>query len=233
MDGREVLDLLDLTLLDHEADEADLDSLCMKANEHRPAAVCVFAEHAPYVGSRLDDGVALAVVAAGFPEGSESSEEIAEAIREAVASGAEEVDCVLEPRGDEDFPDEGDLAKLIAMREASQGCILKVVVEAPLLDERSLRAITRMVLAVGADFVKSCTGKRGGCGDGTAEILAYEAHRHGLAAGGSAGVKLSGGIRSKADAERLIGIVTGQDPSLVGSQRLRIGASSLIGELVG
>ncbi|MDP6662134.1 MAG: hypothetical protein QF545_04280 [Candidatus Thalassarchaeaceae archaeon] len=233
MDARGILDLLDMTLLDREADDAALDSLCMKANEHRPAAVCVFAEHAPYVGSRLDDGVALAVVAAGFPEGSESSEEITAAIREAVASGAEEVDCVLEPREEEDFPNEEDLAKLIAMREASQGCILKVIIEAPLLDERRMRAVTRMVLAVGADFVKSCTGNRGGCSDEVAEILAYEAHRHGLAAGRSAGVKLAGGIGTKADVDRLIGIVTRQDPSMVGSQRLRIGASSLLGNLVG
>jgi deoxyribose-phosphate aldolase len=233
MDARGVLDLLDLTLLDHEADDAALDSLCKKANEHRPAAVCVFSEHAPYVGSRLDDGVALAAVAAGFPVGDVSPEEIAEAIREAVASGAEEVDCVLEPREGEGFPDEGDHARLIAMREASQGFILKVIIEAPLLDERRLRAVTRMVLAVGADFVKSCTGKRGGCSDEVAGILAYEAHRHGLATGDSSGVKLSGGIGSKADAKRLIGIVTGQDPSLVGSHRLRIGASSLLEDLVG
>ena len=102
MEARSVLDLLDLTLLDRDADEAALDALCIRANEHRPAAVCVFAEHAPYVGSRLDDGIALAAVAGGFPVGSESSEEIAEAVREAVESGAEEVDCVLEPRDDED-----------------------------------------------------------------------------------------------------------------------------------
>ena len=104
--------------------------------------------------------------------GSESSEQIAEAVREAVASGAEEVDCVLEPRDEEGFPDESDLAKLIAMREASQGGLLKVIVEAPLLDERGLRAVTRMALAVGADFVKSSTGKRGECSDAAAEILA-------------------------------------------------------------
>ena len=40
MDARSVLDLLDLTLLDHDASEADLDALCQRANTHRPAAVC-------------------------------------------------------------------------------------------------------------------------------------------------------------------------------------------------
>ena len=42
MDARGVLDILDLTLLDHDASESDLDELCKRANLHRPAAVCVF-----------------------------------------------------------------------------------------------------------------------------------------------------------------------------------------------
>ena len=72
MDARSVLDLLDLTLLDHDASEADLDALCQRANTHRPAAVCVFSEHVAYVRSRLDDGIALAAVAGGFPVGDDN-----------------------------------------------------------------------------------------------------------------------------------------------------------------
>ena len=62
-------------------------------------------------------------------------------------------------------PGQSELAMLIAMREASANCVLKVIIETPLLDEHSMRASTRMVLAAGADFVKTCTGKRGGCSD--------------------------------------------------------------------
>ena len=52
MNARGVLELLDLTLLDHDASDADLDMLCQKANEYRPAAICVFTEHVAYVKRR-------------------------------------------------------------------------------------------------------------------------------------------------------------------------------------
>ncbi len=155
MDARGVLDLLDLTLLDHNASEADLDALCERANEYRPAAVCVFSEHIAHVRTRLDDDIPVAAVAAGFPVGESDPAAVSEAIRAAVLAGAGEIDCVLEPREAEDFPHEPELAVLIAMREASAGCVLKVIIETPLLDERSMRATARMALAAGADLFKS------------------------------------------------------------------------------
>ena len=232
MDARGVLDLLDLTLLNHDASEVDLDILCQKANEHCPAAVCIFAEHVTYVKSRLDEGIPVAAVAAGFPVGESDPSAASEAIRAAVRAGADEIDCVLEPRESEDFPGESELAMLIAMREASAGCALKVIIETPLLDERSMRASARMTLAAGADFVKSCTGKRGGCSDEAAEILAFEVMRHGITMGSHPGVKLSGGISTLEDVGRLVGLVSSEDPSIKGPERLRIGASSLLDELI-
>jgi deoxyribose-phosphate aldolase len=233
MDARGMLDLLDLTLLDHAASRAELDALCERANEHRPAAVCVFSEHVAHVRSRLDDGIPVAAVAAGFPVGESDPDAASEAIHAAVLAGAAEIDCVLEPREDEDFPGEPELAMLIAMREASSGCVLKVIIETPLLDERSMRATARMALAAGADFVKSCTGKRGGCSDEAAGILAFEVMRHGVTMGSRRGIKLSGGIRTLSDVERILGSVENEDPTIKGSDRLRIGASSLLDELVG
>ena len=233
MDARGVLDLLDLTLLDRNASEADLDALCERANEYRPAAVCVFSEHIAHVRTRLDDDIPVAAVAAGFPVGESDPAAVSEAIRAAVLAGAGEIDCVLEPREAEDFPHEPELAVLIAMREASAGCVLKVIIETPLLDERSMRATARMALAAGADFVKSCTGKRGGCSDEAASILAFEVMRHGTTMGSHPGVKLSGGISTLEDVERLLRLVSSEDPSIEGPKRLRIGASSLLDELIG
>ena len=232
MDARGVLELLDLTLLDHAASDADLDMLCQKANEYRPAAICVFTEHVAYVKRRLDGGIPVAAVAAGFPVGENDPSAASEAIRAAVQVGADEIDCVLEPREGEDFPGESELAMLIAMREASAGCVLKVIIETPLLDERSMRASARMTLAAGADFVKSCTGKRGGCSNEAAEILAFEVMRHGITMGTHPGVKLSGGISTLEDVNRLLRLVDSEDPSIKGPRRLRIGASSLLDELI-
>ena len=229
MDARRTLDILDLTLLDHAASESDLDELCRLANLHRPASVCVFSQHVPYISERLD-GVAISAVAGGFPVGSNDPAQVAAAIREAVDAGADEIACVLEPSGD--VPGRAEQAMLIAMREASAERVLKVIIETPLLDERAMRACSRLVLASGADFVKTCTGKRGGCSDEAARILAFEAMRHGVTMGSEVGVKLSGGIGNLGDVERLVGIVNSEDSSIQGPDRLRIGASSLLNELV-
>ena len=232
MEPGEILDLLDLTLLDRGADEDSLEVLCGLANQHKPAAVCVFAEHGVAVRKMLGDDIAQAVVAGGFPQGSHSPDEISEAVRTAVSTGADEVDCVLEPRDDDDFPNDMELAKLIAMRESSQGLILKVIVETPLLDERKLRAVTRMALSVGADFVKTCKGKRGHCSEEAASTIAYEIGRHCLSFEGKPGLKLSGGVSSRGDAERLIALVKEQESSISGPSRLRIGSSSLLLDLI-
>ena len=152
--------------------------------------------------------------------------------KEHTIAGADEVDCVLEPRDDDDFPNDMELAKLIAMRESSQGLILKVIVETPLLDERKLRAVTRMALSVGADFVKTCTGKRGHCSEEAASTIAYEIGRHCLSFEGKPGLKLSGGVSSRGDAERLIALVKEQESSISGPSRLRIGSSSLLLDLI-
>lgn len=232
METRMILDLIDLTLLDMGASEGDLAKVCELANRHRTAAVCVFPMHAEFVRDHLEKGMSMALVAGGFPQGSDSPGEIFDAVAEAVSKGADEIDCVLEPRDDGSFPGELELAKLIAMREASQGRILKVILETPLLGERQLRAAIRMALASGADFVKSCTGKRGGCSDDAATILAEEVCRHCLSFEGKPGVKISGGISKREDATRLIALVKEGDGSISGSDRLRIGASSLLMDLV-
>ena len=49
MGKRDILDLLDLTLLDLDASQEDLAEVCDLASEHRTAAVCVFPKHAGFV----------------------------------------------------------------------------------------------------------------------------------------------------------------------------------------
>lgn len=108
MEARGILELVDLTLLDRSASEEDIASLCRVANEQGTAAVCVFPEHAQSVRRHLEEGISMAVVAGGFPEGAESPEDVSLAIAEAVSSGADEIDCVLEPRDSGDFPGQED-----------------------------------------------------------------------------------------------------------------------------
>tara|TARA_B100000029_G_scaffold244144_1_gene241354 strand:+ start:1158 stop:1859 length:702 start_codon:yes stop_codon:yes gene_type:complete len=233
LETADIVECLDFTLLDHGASEAQLAEFLARANAARVGAVCVFAEHATLVRERLDAGIQLAVVAGGFPVGSAGVEEIRAAVAAAAAADVNEIDVVLEPRQAEDFPNEEDLARLDAMREAAGECVLKVILETPLLEERPMRAAARMALAAGADFIKTCTGKRGACSDDAAAIFAYEVMRHERAFGEKRGVKLSGGIRTREDVERFTTLVNEQDPSIIstGASRFRIGASSLLDSL--
>ncbi|MEC8955411.1 MAG: hypothetical protein VX191_05355 [Candidatus Thermoplasmatota archaeon] len=230
MDAKAVIECLDYTLLDFEASEAELEEFVSRANSSEVGAICVFSEHASFVKERLDERIKLAVVAAGFPIGSSNLDEIRKAITSAVEAGVDEIDVVLEPRQDNEFPNDKDLQRLVTMREASGECVLKVILETPLLQERPMRAVARMALASGADFIKTCTGKRGGCSDDTAAIFAYELRRHERAFGEKLGVKLSGGIRNMEDVKRLTSIVDQQDSTIIedGATRFRIGASSLL-----
>ena len=167
----------------------------------------------------------------GFPIGDVDCDEIRKEISNAITLGADEIDIVLEPRDDENFPNQIELEKLIAMREATQDKILKVIIETPLLTERKIRAVARMALAVGVDFVKTCTGKRGDCKEIDVEILTYELMRHELTFGQSLGMKISGGISSKERAMKFFQIISEMDEKIIHGKRLRIGSSSLIENL--
>jgi len=56
--------------------------------------------------------------------------------------------------------------------------------------------------------------------------------RHGVTMGDRRGVKLSGGIGTKSDVERLLGVLHSEDSTIEGPARLRIGASTLLDDLV-
>jgi deoxyribose-phosphate aldolase len=168
----------------------------------------------------------------GFPKGSSNCEEIVKEIRSAIELGADEIDIVLEPREEDDYPNELELEKLVAMREASEGKILKVIIETPLLTERKIRAVTRMSLAVGVDFVKTCTGKRGECKESDVDILSYELMRHELTFKECLGMKISGGIGDKMKLMRFIELIRKNDSEIINEKRLRVGSSSLIENLI-
>tara|TARA_B100000214_G_scaffold247450_1_gene181725 strand:- start:4097 stop:4831 length:735 start_codon:yes stop_codon:yes gene_type:complete len=228
----EIIKLIDFTLLKREKTNEELMKFLFKAKEYQPQAVCIFPEDILYAKEILDSSISIAVVVGGFPEGSSNCEEIVEEIRMAIKLGADEIDIVLEPREDDNYPNEIELEKLVTMREASEGKILKVIIETPLLTERKIRAITRMSLAVGVDFVKTCTGKRGGCKERDVDILSYELMRHELTFKECLGMKISGGISEKHKLMRFIELIRKNDSKIIDEKRLRVGSSSLIENLV-
>ena len=232
MGNGDIIGILDLTLLDRGASEEELIRLCERAVAHRVAAVCVFSEHVRFVRSLLPEEVKVASVVGGFPVGWRDPTKVSEAISEAIDFGADEIDCVLEPTPNGGVSSKEDLQILSAMRDACGEKTLKVIIETPLMDEHSIRATSRLAMASGADFVKTCTGKRGDCTDEDARILSMEANRHLVTMGERKGVKISGGIRKTEDARRMLSIMQKEGISTGNPNESRIGASSLLDDLI-
>jgi deoxyribose-phosphate aldolase len=89
-----------------------------------------------------------------------------------------------------------------------------------------LRTAGKAALDAGADFLKTSTGMAGGA---TPEMVAVllDAIRH----HGSGGIKVSGGVRTAEQAKDYLDQVL-DVLGPVGSDRFRIGASSLLDELI-
>jgi len=232
LNSEEVIKFIDYTLLDHYISDKEVEDFCNKARSYSPAAICIFPEKIHIAKKILGTEIPIAAVVGSFPVGSNDCNDIKREIISAINLGADEIDIVIEPREEDNYPNEKELEKLILMRNISRGKILKVIIETPLLNERKIRAITRMALAVGVDFVKTCTGKRGSCSADDVKIISYELMRHELTFNEKLGMKISGGIKDKTTIMEFIDIINKEDKNIIIEKRFRVGASSLIDKLL-
>ncbi|UXA07773.1 deoxyribose-phosphate aldolase [Mycobacterium sp. SMC-2] len=193
--------MVDHTLLKPEATEADVAALIAEAAELGVYAACVSPSMVP-AAVRAGGGVRVASVA-GFPSGKHVSAVKAHEAQQAVASGAAEVDMVIDIgaalAGDIGAVRADIAAVRAAMDREEAGRVLKVIVESAVLlsgtDEDTLVRVCRAAEDAGADFVKTSTGfhPAGGASVRAVTVMSQ-------AVGGRLGVKASGGIRTAADA---------------------------------
>ncbi len=186
------------TLLAPAATPLEIGLLCDEAKRLGLFGVCVQSGYVT-LAERLLHGTAQRVVAVvGFPLGGLLTEAKAFEAREASRRGARELDMVLNLGAL--FAREHDRveADIRAVVEAVHGVPVKVIVESHLLDEERLVIACELAKRAGAAFVKSCTGFTGG--GATEEAIALMRR----SVGPSMGVKASGGIRSREQAERMV-----------------------------
>ncbi|ORA84401.1 deoxyribose-phosphate aldolase [Mycobacterium malmoense] len=192
--------LVDHTLLKPEATHADVAALVAEAAELGVYAVCVSPSMVPVAVNA--GGVRVAAVT-GFPSGKHVSAVKAHEAARAVASGASEIDMVI----DVGAALAGDVAAvrfdIEAVRAAVPRVVLKVIVESAALlslaDEGTLAAACRAAEDAGADSVKTSTGFHP-AGGASVRAVALMAE----AVGGRLGVKASGGIRTADDAVAML-----------------------------
>lgn len=201
LSAEEIAQYIDHTLLKPEASTADIDRLCREAIAHGFYSVCVNSSNVREAKNRLRGSPVRLCSVVGFPLGATAPDIKALETRKAIREGADEIDMVINvgaiKSGDDDLVLQDIRAVVEACRE--RNVLTKVILEtAVLTDEEKVRAC-QLSMQAGADFVKTSTGF--GPGGATVQDVAL---MNSVVAPKRMGVKASGGIRSYADAVRMI-----------------------------
>ncbi|MBQ4097008.1 MAG: deoxyribose-phosphate aldolase [Clostridia bacterium] len=197
MDIRDILSVVDHTLLATDATWEDIKKICDDGVKYNTASVCIPASFVRDAKEYVNGGVAICTVV-GFPNGySTTAGKVAET-RQAIADGADEVDMVINVGWLKDKKYDALLHEISAIKEACDGHILKVIIETCLLTDEEKIKMCEIVSKSGADYIKTSTGfsKGGATFDDIALFKAHvEPHLK---------IKAAGGLSSIADAEQFI-----------------------------
>lgn len=195
---KELNKYLDHTLLKADATPQDILAVVAEAIEFQTASVCVNSSYASLVSGALKGSGVKTCVVVGFPLGAMSTGAKALEAALAVRDGAEEVDMVLSiglARAGEWNAVQADIAAVV---NAAKPAIVKVIIETCLLTNEQKVQACLAAKAAGAAFVKTSTGFS--TGGATVEDIALMRKT----VGPEMGVKASGGVRTRAQAEAMI-----------------------------
>ncbi len=199
MNIQEILSKCDHTLLSQTATWEEIRALCDDGMKYGTASVCIppcFVKAAKaYVGERLSICTVI-----GFPNGYSTTAVKCFETREAVESGADEIDMVIHVGMLKEGRDADVLAEIRAVKEACGGKLLKVIIETCLLTEDEKLRMCRIVTASGAEYIKTSTGFS--TAGATREDVALMRKN----VGPHVKVKAAGGIASIEDAEAFLAL---------------------------
>jgi deoxyribose-phosphate aldolase len=228
------LSLLDLTDLNADCSENDIDDLCRRAVSPagNVAAVCVWPRFVAQCSDRLaNTGINIAAVA-NFPEGALDTGKAVSETETIVADGGNEVDVVL-PYAAWLAGEQKAAQDLISACKAACGSVahLKVILETgKLIDPGHIADASRDAILAGADFIKTSTGKvEISATPEAAETMLGVIHRMGK----PVGFKAAGGIRTTEDAALYLALADRiMGPDWASAKTFRFGASGLLDDLL-
>ena len=236
--------MIDLTTLEGADTPGKVRAMCAKALRPDPgdpavppvAAVCVYPDLVATARTALAGSkVAIASVATAFPSGRASLAVKLADVRDAVQSGADEVDMVID-RGAFLAGHYGQVYEEVrAVREACGTAHLKVILETgELATLDNVARASWLAMLAGADFIKTSTGKISPAATPAVALVMLGAVRdYAGATGRRVGVKVAGGIRTAKDAVRYLVLVRETaGPEWLTPALFRIGASSLLNDLL-
>lgn len=207
MHAEELAKTIDHTLLRADATAPDVQRLCREAARYHFAAVCVFPYFVPLAAQQLREADVKVCTVIGFPFGAEAVRTKMVAAQQAVADGADEIDVVINVPAllSGSFghvrSDLASVVREVRLKSVNGGrgpLIVKAIIETCYLTTKLKRLACRICSEAGVDFVKTSTG----FGPKGATVRDVELLRDCLDE--HIGVKASGGIRTRHDAELMI-----------------------------
>ncbi|MDR3191133.1 MAG: deoxyribose-phosphate aldolase [Lactobacillaceae bacterium] len=211
----ELAKFMDHTLLKAEATKEQVQQIVNEAKEYGFASVCINPYWVPFVAKELAGTDIATCTVIGFPLGANATKiKVAEVI-DTIENGATEVDMVInigELKAGNDAMVQAEIHEL-AQAAHARHAILKVIIETALLTDDEIVRASLATLHGGADFVKTSTG----FSTSGAKLADVKLMRQTV--GPDLGVKASGGIHSRLEAEEMIA---------AGATRLGVSASVAI-----
>ena len=192
--------MIDHTMLKPEATIEEIQKLCSEAKQHSFASVCVNPSFVKMCSDYLKDSVVKVCTVIGFPLGATSTETKRFEAEQAIENGAQEIDMVINigrlKSKDYDYVFE-DINQVVRVAK-KKNAVCKVIIETALLSDEEKVYACLLSKKAKADFVKTSTGfSKGGATASDVALMKY-------VVGSAVGVKASGGIRSRKDAEDMI-----------------------------
>ncbi|MCR5663296.1 MAG: deoxyribose-phosphate aldolase [Oscillospiraceae bacterium] len=199
MELREILKKCDHTLLRVDCTSEEIRRLCDQGIKYECASVCIPPCHVAGAKRYVKDALKICTVI-GFPNGYMTSAAKAWEAADAVRNGADEVDMVINLSMVKDGCWEDVQKDIQAVRDATRGTLLKVIIECCLLTEEEKIRLCRIVSDCGCEYIKTSTGfsKGGATREDVALLRANVAPW--------VKVKAAGGIASLQDAEDMIAL---------------------------
>lgn len=225
--------LIDLTLLSSDTTSEQISALCDRAMQYSVAAVCVDPCWVPLCRDILSENKTIKIATVcNFPTGMATLTQVKTEIDQAILHGVDELDIVIPYQALQAQETALVQQSIAAYRDCSKGYTLKVIIESGLLTTEEIEAVSLMCVECGVDFIKTATGKAAtGATLDAASIILQSIKKMG--AEETTGIKLSGGIRTVAQAEDYLRLIQQQlGEAWISAKHCRFGASSLLDDII-
>ncbi len=194
---KEILSKCDHTLLGTVSTWDDIKKICDDGIKYSTASVCIPPSFVSRAKKYVGDDLKICTVI-GFPNGYSTTATKVFETADAVKSGADEIDMVINIGELKAKNYDYVLNEIKAIRETCEGKILKVIIETCLLSEDEKIKMCEIVGASGADYIKTSTGfSTAGAAFADVALMREHSPEH-------VKVKAAGGISSIEDADNFI-----------------------------